>query len=86
MPERRHESLGVLDVAEATFGRDVPAVEERVNEDPCRPSLAGHLKQRVEVLAATVDAAVGQQAHEVHGTPVADGPIDGVAQNLVDEQ
>ena len=58
----------LLHVALAGGGGHVAAVQEAVDIHPAQAAALGHLQQGEQVGDVAVDAAVGQQAHQVEGT------------------
>ena len=85
VPSSADEPLRVLDESQAAAGWNIATVKERVYVHAFRASGAGHLQQCVQVLAATVHAAVREQTHEVHRPAIAHRRVDRLGENGVGE-
>ena len=64
-------------------GGHIPAVQEAVDVHPAQPPLPGHLQQGEDVGDVAVDAAVGQQAHDVEGAAALLAVVHGLDIGLV---
>ncbi len=51
------------------LGGHIPPVQERMEKDLFHPSVFGHAQQSLYMFQVAVDAAVGQEAQQVQGSP-----------------
>jgi hypothetical protein len=57
--------LQLLQIAHAAVRRRIPAVEDGVDEDLGEPFLSGHVQQGKKMGELAVNAAIGNEPHEV---------------------
>ncbi|MNX92463.1 hypothetical protein D3C86_1246030 [compost metagenome] len=78
--------LDLVEVAPARGGRRVAPVGDGLDVGLGHAEARGHLQEGVEVLLGAVDAAVGDQAHQVQATAAALGAFHGLDQHGVGEE